>query len=170
MTISAHCSIRKATSKGFQGAVTFGAPNQAPDPGLAVDALKDPDRNVILNLIALPLPERPAFPTRLYPMIEQMRTDVGRPHWVFIDEVHHLIPSERLPGSAQLTPADCVVVTVDPTSVDPALFASIDVLLATDYASYCKFIEAIGTELAAELVPGRGEFIVWRRTEPRNPS
>ena len=56
---------------------------------------------MILNLIGLPLTERPAFLTRLYPMIEQMRTDVGRPHWVFIDEAHHLIPSERLADSAR---------------------------------------------------------------------
>lgn len=153
---------------GFEGAVTFGAANQEPDPNQAIGALRDPECNVILNLLAVPLVQRPAFLTRFYPMIEQMRADVGRPHWVFIDEVHHLMPSEHLPGSSQLPPADSLLVTVDPASVDSAVLASIDVLLATDRDAYRKFMEATGSALV-EVAPQQGEIVVWRRTDPFNP-
>ena len=102
-------------------------------------------------------------------MIEQMRAQTGRPHWLFLDEDHHLMPSERPPGSSQPTLADCIMLTVDPHSMDPAMLESVDVLLATDSESLRKFIEVAGLQTPRIDEPEPGEIIVWARADGSEP-
>src|SRR5690606_29915954 len=44
--------------------------------------LEDPKLNVNVNLLGIPLADRPAFFSQLLPGIQTMRTRTGRPHWL----------------------------------------------------------------------------------------
>jgi len=155
----------------FDRAVVLGTARRAPDPEQVIDALKEPLQNAIINLIALPLEERPGFLARLYPMIERMRAQVGRPHWLFVDKTHHLLPSRTMAVSLSPPPADCIFVTVDSDSVDPSIVNSVDVLLATDAIAYRKFAALVGPQIASlDVDLPRGEVAAWSRgngAEPR---
>jgi hypothetical protein len=109
-----------------------------------MNALKDPDQSVIVNLLAVPLSRRPDFLARLHSMVEQMRAEFERPHWLFLDEAHHMLPPDREPAWSRLSPKDCVMVTVEPASIAPSVVSSVDILLATDADSLRKFAELTG--------------------------
>ena len=72
--------------------------------------------NVIVNLLGLPLADRPAFFEKLLPRLELRRT--GRPHWLVIDEAHHLLPE---PTGGEQTPSPptggLLLITVHPDQV-----------------------------------------------------
>jgi hydroxymethylpyrimidine pyrophosphatase-like HAD family hydrolase/GTPase SAR1 family protein len=154
----------------FEGAVAFGTPRQQPDPHQILNALKDPAQNVIVNLIAVPLSERPGFLAQLYPMIEEMRAQLGRPHWLFFDETHHMMPFEREARWSQFFPKDCIMITVDPDSVARTVISSVDVLLATDDDSFRKFADVIGSQISFHQFPEEGEIVAWNRLDDSRPT
>jgi hydroxymethylpyrimidine pyrophosphatase-like HAD family hydrolase len=152
----------------FAGAVTFGGAHQVPEPGGALKALANPVQNVIVNLVGMPLDERPAFLARLYPLVQKMRADVGRPHWLFLDEAHHMMPASGASILSVEAPADSVLVTVSPAALHPAVLQQIDVVVATARASVEEFSRAVGEP--APRCPTdalRDDALVWLRRENR---
>jgi len=71
-------------------------------PGTVPEAmamLEQPLQNVVINLLGVPLEERPVFFETLLHRIQELRDRKGRPHWLIVDEAHHVLPSEsNLPG------------------------------------------------------------------------
>jgi hypothetical protein len=154
----------------FEGAVTLGSPHRSPDVNEAMMALAEPSRSVILNLVGVPLDERPMFLARLYPMIQKMRNDTGRPHWLFLDEAHHMMPAGE-PAALPLTaPDDSVMVTVSPAAIYPDIVGAIDVIVATDnncIADFCKAVHESAPEHMAHA--SQQQAVVWFSTEHRAP-
>jgi hydroxymethylpyrimidine pyrophosphatase-like HAD family hydrolase len=85
----------------------------------AVQVLDHPAENAVVNLMDLRLEERPGFPSLLLPRLLEMRAVSARPHWIVIDEAHHLLPSSWQPSEAMLPaqPDNIVLVTVHPDHV-----------------------------------------------------
>src|SRR5262245_23072797 len=75
--------------------------------------------NVVVNTQALAVAERPPFFGKLLPHIAALRARTGRPHWLLIDEAHHLLPASRNDVS-QVLPEQisaAVFITVHPEMV-----------------------------------------------------
>ena len=72
--------------------------------------LAQPRRNAVVNLLGLPLADRRRSSRACCPRLQELRARTGRPHWIVIDEAHHLLPaagagperhgSTRCPGSS----------------------------------------------------------------------
>jgi len=77
----------------FEGAVVLGDHQRAPSVQEVMDVLKEPNENVVVNLIGIALNERPKFFETLLPRIQELRARTGRPHWTLVDEAHHVLPS-----------------------------------------------------------------------------
>jgi hypothetical protein len=61
---------------------------------IVFDRVAKPFRNnAVVNLMAIPFADRPPFCASLLPHFQEMRRRTGRPHWIVIDEAHHLLPS-----------------------------------------------------------------------------
>ena len=77
----------------------------AQDPA-TVDAveelLRKSTNNVVVNLLGLRLADRPGFLLELLPVIAGLRARVGRPHFVVVDEAHHMLPAGWDPGGAAM--------------------------------------------------------------------
>ena len=67
-----------------------------------VQVLAKPDASCIVNLVGLPIADRPGFFASLAPRLQELRARLGRPHWLVIDEAHHLLPAEWEPGPLAL--------------------------------------------------------------------
>jgi hypothetical protein len=151
-------------------AVALGSPVRAPLVEEVLDVLRDPARNAVVNLLGVALEHRPAFFDQLLPPLLEMRNRVGRPHWVVIDEAHHLLPMAWQPSEKHL-PAELhgtVMITVHPESLAPGLLERVDVLLAVG-AHPAKTVGAFCT--AAGVKPPRmpdrkklpsGDAVLWR--------
>jgi len=117
-------------------AVGLGAPKRAPTVEEVTSALTAPDRNVVVNLLGLPMDERPRFCAVLLPRLVEMRARFARPHWIVIDEAHHVLPRDWQATDAAVP--DVVVglllVTVHPQHVSSAIMNGVSLVLAVGRA------------------------------------
>ncbi|TIT18695.1 MAG: HAD-IIB family hydrolase, partial [Mesorhizobium sp.] len=80
---------------GLQGAVKLGDGSSVPTKEQLLDLIEKPDTNVVVNGLALRVNERPDFFADLLPGLGSFRYRTARPHWLVIDEAHHLLPKRR---------------------------------------------------------------------------
>jgi hydroxymethylpyrimidine pyrophosphatase-like HAD family hydrolase len=85
-------------------AVALGSPTRPPDANEILKLLRSADKSAVVNLSGLPESERLPFLTDLTPNLAQLRTHLGHPHWVTIDETHHLLPANGVAGAGKLLP------------------------------------------------------------------
>ncbi|TKB29763.1 MAG: phosphoglycolate phosphatase, partial [Mesorhizobium sp.] len=55
------------------------------------DLLSKPSNNVAVNMLGIKTGERPNAFAKLLPELAALRARTGRPHWLIIDEAHHLL-------------------------------------------------------------------------------
>jgi len=161
----------------FEGTIVLGDKERPPTVAGALEVLEQPNRNVVVNLLGLALAERPAFFARLLPGLQDLRSRTGRPHWIVVDEAHHLLPapSDLVSVTLPRTLAGMMLITVHPEHVSPAVLGSIDVVIAIGGSAdptLRAFGEAIGERPPTTLpaTTGPGEALLWRRRpEARAP-
>lgn len=132
--------------------------------------------NVVVNTQGLNLDERPDFFVRLMPQVAALRAKTGRPHWLLIDEAHHLLPEARK-GLTQVMPEDLpatVFITVHPAAMSPSVLKKVAVVIALGdgasgvIESFCQAIGIAGPAGTAE--PSSDQVLVRARaagTPPR---
>jgi hypothetical protein len=112
--------------------VALGNQRSAPSVNEVLSVLEDPKISLSANLVGIPLGDRPAFCAQLIPSMQALRARTGRPHWLVLDEAHHMLPEtwghtgSALPRSV----SESIFVTVHPSHVAPAIVSSIDLVLA----------------------------------------
>jgi hydroxymethylpyrimidine pyrophosphatase-like HAD family hydrolase len=111
-------------------AVVLGGAGRAPLVEEVVDVLRDSTRNAVVNMLGVAVDHRPEFFGKLLPALAELRQRTGRPHWLVVDEAHHLLPENWQPA-AELTlrPHGTLYVTVHPGSVAEPVIDSINTLL-----------------------------------------
>jgi HAD superfamily hydrolase (TIGR01484 family) len=119
----------------LEGAVVLGDRHRAPSVEEVADLLAKPDRNGVVNLLGIDLAGRPAFFEALFPRLLELRARTGRPHWIVVDETHHLLPATG--DTAQVLPRKLhglMLITVHPDHVAPALLSAVDVIVVVGSA------------------------------------
>lgn len=154
----------------LDGAVVLGTPRDAVSAEAVTKALADPVSSVVVNLLGVPLEERPAYFARLLPDVQALRAETGRPHWLVIDEAHHLLPTEIATGPPTLPKAlfGTMFVTIHPERMARDVLRSVDVVLspANGFRDVLEgFAEATGEEPPdlRGIAPNGGEVVAWRR-------
>lgn len=115
----------------FEGAAIVGDETHPPGLQEVMSLLDKPAVNVVVNLLGVALEDRPAFLGAFFPELTKLRSATGRPHWIVIDEIHHMLPAKT--GTAALTlpkelPA-VIGVTVHPEWVAPEFLASVTTMV-----------------------------------------
>jgi hypothetical protein len=116
--------------EGFEESVNIGGPYHAPTPEEVLTLLKNFE-NPIVNLLGIPLADRPGYFDRLMPRIQELRTRYGRPHWLIVDEAHHLLPASWHPAPSAL-PEDLfgvILITVHPDRLVNGALSAIDTVI-----------------------------------------
>ena len=113
-------------------AVQLGDARRAPRVGEFDDVLATPERSLVVSLLALDSADRPGFLAQLLPRFADLRARTGRPHWLIVDEAHHMLPANWAPAPSTLPDElrACLFVTVHPGELAPALLARIAVVVA----------------------------------------
>jgi hydroxymethylpyrimidine pyrophosphatase-like HAD family hydrolase len=154
--------------QGIDGAVTVGDTRRPPTIDEVLQLLRDPRQNAVVNLVGLPLNDRPAFFTGLLPRVQELRGQFGRPHWLVVDEAHHLLPAAREAAARPLAHdlGTAILITVHPDWVAAPVLARIDSVVSVGSApeeTLKAFASAAGFELPELTVqPENGEVTVWR--------
>ena len=155
----------------LEHAVVTGDAKTPPTQDAVFSILERPANNVVVNTLALEVQERPTFFAQLLPRILAMRARLARPHWLIIDEAHHLLPADRsdvttaLPGAFTAT----IFITVHPDAVSPAALQSIDTVIAIGSHAgdvITRFCSAVGIGAPAlPPPPADDEVLFWQRNE-----
>jgi hydroxymethylpyrimidine pyrophosphatase-like HAD family hydrolase len=156
--------------ESFEKAVVLGNNQRAPSAAEVLQLLDNPDANGVVNLVGLPLDDRPAFFVGLLPRLQELRATKGRPHWIVIDETHHLLPAGWDPASLTLSQKlqGLLLITVHPDQVAEAVLNSVDVVIAlgdSPHATLKAFLQAAGhpvPSLPKERIES-GSALVWKR-------
>jgi hydroxymethylpyrimidine pyrophosphatase-like HAD family hydrolase len=116
---------------GFADAIVLGDERTPPKNEDVVDLLLRAGKSVIVNLLAVPLDQRAAAFTTLMARLIETRAQCGRPHWIVVDEAHHMLPNDlvTVPDALQYIPTGLLFVTVHPEHVSMQVLREIDGIL-----------------------------------------
>jgi hypothetical protein len=152
----------------LSGAVIIGKANAAPAIDEAMQLLEDVGVNGVVSLTATPLSDRPSFFVELLAKLLQMRTRYGRPHWLVIDEVHHVMPAEWQPPNNLLPEKleSALMITVHPELLSLEILQRVTHVIAvgsTARDTLARIAEVRGIEIATpSAVPDKhGEALLW---------
>ncbi len=160
----------------LRNVVALGNQWRAPNINEVLSILEDPKINLSINLLGILLGERPDFFAQLIPNLQAMRARTGRPHWLVVDEAHHMLP-ETWGHAASVLPqrlCETILVTVHPEHLTPAILASIDVAVAIGHSpeqTLKELARATGQTLAwpVDLSYQADRVVTWFTGEGRPP-
>jgi len=164
--------------EGFMGAVQLGSPKSAPEVNQVRKALEDPKQNVVVNLLGVPLEDRPLFFASLIPQVLDLRARTGRPHWLVVDEAHHMLPSSWVVPAASMVPqalSGMVFITVHPDSMARAALENVNIAVAVGnepgktLSGFAKTLSIDLPEMPKETF-GPGQGVVWDRSSGQSPT
>lgn len=154
----------------FEAAVVLGDRKRAPLPEEALQVLGDPNQNLVLNLLGVPLDERPKYFNSLVSDLLELRARTGRPNWLIVDEAHHVLPQQNHSSGLTL-PQDLtntVMITVEPAEVLRSALDLVDTVFTVGkdpQQTLRAFAKAAGltspSMTKAEVVSG--EALTWTR-------
>jgi hypothetical protein len=152
----------------LQDVVMLGSPEHAVSLNEALSILEDPKVNLDINLLGVKLADRPHYFAQLWASLGALRVRTARPHWIVLDEAHHLLPVEAGPVSAGLPRSlgETIWVTVHPEHLPRAILEMMDVVIAVGRSperTLHAFGEASGRTLEwrAESSYETGWVAVW---------
>jgi hydroxymethylpyrimidine pyrophosphatase-like HAD family hydrolase len=152
--------------------VTIGDQHHAPSSAEIMAVLREPDVHANVSLLGIPLSDRPAYFAQLGPHLRGLRLRTGRPHWLVLDEAHHLLP--RHWGHFPQRLSETVMVTVHADRLAPSALASVDVVIAIGahpertLAEFAAASERPPVDLAG-LQPADGDAVCWFVRGGQNP-
>jgi len=157
-------------------AILFGSPQNPPEIPAIFTALERPATSVIVNLLGVKLEDRPAFFATLLLRLHESRARSGRPHWILVDEAHHLLPADWHPAPQLMTEGmtSMMFVTVHPEQLARALLPRLDIVAAVGDAPGKRIAQVAA--VSQEAVPSNepvaldsGEALVWLRRTGEPP-
>jgi HAD superfamily hydrolase (TIGR01484 family) len=157
-------------------AITLGNERETPRSEEVLHVLSRPESSVVVNLLGLSLEERPAFFVELLAGVTELRRSTGHPHWLVVDEAHHMLSAsdQLLPEPVLKLPPGVLLITVHPERLAPEVLKQIDTVILvgeTPAEMLGAFAERTGIEApefsAGPLAPG--EAVIWRPSEGRVP-
>jgi hydroxymethylpyrimidine pyrophosphatase-like HAD family hydrolase len=162
----------------FEQLPSLGGPDRIPSSSEVFDTLANPSQSLGINLLGVPLADRPSFFQSLLAHVQELRFKTGHPHWVVIDEAHHVLPAEHGAGGA-VVPKDLknfALVTVHPDLVAPAILSSVGGMIVVGKDTQVvveQFNKGVGKDYRMDPSmnnpPESGYVLCWIFADPAGP-
>ncbi|MFC4113458.1 HAD hydrolase family protein [Nonomuraea zeae] len=149
------------------GVTVLGDPDRVPGVEEVMHVLEQPDHSVVVNLIGLQLRDRPAYFAELLPRLTGLRARLGHPHWLVVDEAHHLMPAEvrHVPLHEAGDVGALLMITVHPEAVSPDALRLVTCTIAVGKEpadTLAAFATAHGQDRPPTLRPApAGDLALW---------
>jgi energy-coupling factor transporter ATP-binding protein EcfA2 len=111
--------------------ISLGSPERIPLVEEVIDILRNPERNLSLNLLGVALEHRPELFAEMLPRVLELRSRTGHPHLIVVDETHHLLPTDwkKEPHLFQRNGKGILYITVHPESVARSVLETVNSVL-----------------------------------------
>ena len=126
-----------------------------PAPDEVDQLLRQPRTSLVLDLSAMTLTEKVSYATKVLGAVAAVRSTSGLPHWLVIDEAHHILPAEGSPAADLLGPereALCLI-TLAADVLTPQVRALPNAVASTDLAAFQAGLRSVVTEHRASPPP-----------------
>ncbi|RPD42359.1 HAD-IIB family hydrolase [Chitinophaga barathri] len=160
----------------MQGIVAIGDAHQPPSIEALMQLLEQPRQSVVACTLALSMEEKPKFLQQLLSALHELQQRKSRPHWLLLDEAHHLAPEAADPNTFATLKALCnfMAITTKPELLHKPLLERANTIIAVGEdpnATLLSFAGITGKTLppAAETVLQKGEALVWHRPSGEAP-
>jgi phosphoglycolate phosphatase (TIGR01487 family) len=154
--------------QAFPKTIAIGDEKHAPSIDQLMLALQKPSAQLIVNLMGVSIADRPKFLDQLLPRLLEMRARTGRPHWIIIDEAHHMLPPEWTLPASEITGGleNMILITVHPDHVAPIALRAVDTVLAVGsdpHEVFDAFAKMLGLQTAEDRHGqlAAGEILAW---------
>jgi hypothetical protein len=156
-------------------AVVVGDEHVMPPLEQIKELLKDPRQNLVICALAIPLDERPQFFSKFLTMFHELRKEYGHPHWLLLDEAHHLMPAPAAIVSNGL-PDDLnnfIIISTSPHALHPSTLSRVGMVITLGKDArypielFCNVLKMPMPEEVPVL--GENEIAVWERDSRRPP-
>ena len=144
----------------LEGVVVLGGKGEhaLPTPQELEQLLRHPKTSLVLNLSAMSRPEKVAYGAKALGVIKAVRNASGMPHWVIIDEAHHLMPAEGSQAAEVLAPGGegICLITLAAAELPPTILSWMNTLASTEVQAFVDALRALaraGAATAAAEVP-----------------
>lgn len=154
------------------GIVTMGDASQPPVIEEVIKLLTQAAQNAVVCTLAIPLNDRPAFFKKLLTAVVELRKNTGHPHFIIMDEAHHLIPQETEDSFFNF-PEDFknfFVITTKPNLISHVFLERVDIAIMmgeTPGRSMTEFAALIHAkvDIPENIVLQKGEVLIWRKDQ-----
>lgn len=128
----------------------------------------DPLGQVSVNLVGALLDDRPTLFGRILALLQEHRRRTGRPHWIVVDEAHHMFPGNwaAMGGDLDASNGSFALITVHPGHVSPRALKHVNLVIVVGKepgAAIAEFCNATGRQTprvpTADLASG--DALVW---------
>ena len=117
--------------EGLPGVAVLGGSNSPPPPSDVQEALRYPDRSVVIDLSHQRHDAKVQYVRALLPGLSGMRRRTGLPHRIVIDEAHHFLHESDAGPLIDLTFNGYIVVTYCASRLPATLRGATEVVIAT---------------------------------------
>ncbi|MBC7389599.1 MAG: HAD-IIB family hydrolase [Opitutaceae bacterium] len=154
------------------GVITIGDTNQPPLIEQVIKLLSNSVENAVVCILAIALGDRPAFFNKLLAAVIELRKNTGHPHFIIMDEAHHLVPKEAADSSFNF-PEDFknfFVITTKPDLISHTFLERVNIAIMigqTPFQLMAEFESLIHLELnmPESIVLKKGEALVWQKDQ-----
>jgi HAD superfamily hydrolase (TIGR01484 family) len=154
--------------EAFPSTIPAGDEKHPPSVDEVLQILQKPTSETVTNLMGVALAERPAFFGKLLPRLQEMRMRLGRPHWIVVDEAHHMIPPEWTPASAGVSEdlRNMMLITVHPERLPAVALRDVRAVFAVG-PEPGKVLDAFASVMGIQKPAGApsslepGEVLAW---------
>ncbi len=160
--------------QGFPGVTSLGDNHHIPALAEVTSILEKPSESVILNLLGVGFEQRPAYFQSLLPRFQELSGRSGRPHWIVVDEAHHVLPRDLAGPPAPLPSAlnGLMLITLEPDQLAREALERVDTVIAVGrepqvmLRKFCRTRGMPEPETPVEELE-RGEAVYWQVGERR---
>ena len=162
------------------GVVVFGGKGEQglPTAEEVDQLLRQAHTSLVLDLSAMGLAEKVAYATKVLAVVAAVRSTTGLPHWLVIDEAHHVLPAEGSPAADLVRPGveGLALITLDAAELSPAVRPLPNVVASTELAAIHAGVRTVLAAQAERRGPlaldgpalERGEAaLAWLEPAPR---
>ena len=156
--------------------VLLGGDLRLPEAAAVPRILRDEPVSIVLSLAGMSNAAQVKYVDTLLPELQACAAVTGMPHWILVDEAHHLLPRDWEPAPQVMTSAvnSMIFVTVHPESLARAVLERLDVIAVMGEEPQLRIAQAasrLGTtpESRDAVQLDTGEALVWLRGSNEGP-
>jgi hypothetical protein len=145
-----------------------------PTPEELDQLLRRPRSSLVLNLSAMTRAEKVAYATKVLGVVAAVRSTSGLPHWLILDEAHHVLPADGSPAVELLRAGaeSLCMITLAVEDLAPEARTLPTAVASTELGAFAAALKAVHSDAVPAAIPGgpleRGEAaLAWLDDPPR---